>query len=506
MKNINERCPFNTECGRRKCFFELREAKCPYYSANAMPGNEIEDQMEENTYLPEEMDFLNAPDEEEAEELNVEESPINGIVMININRIYPHPDNPRKDIGDVSELAASIKESGLMQNLTVVPKNDSEYTVIIGHRRLAASRLAGLTEVPCAVRDMSEKEQLATMLAENMQRVDLTIPEQAEGIQMMLDFGESFEDIAKSTGLSESTVRRRAKIAKYGKDKLDVCFGRGATLFDFEEIDSIEDPEWREKLLDAVGTKDFDWKLRSAKSAAEVQVFKKAVEERVSKWAEFSLNEPEEEYETVACYSFYGYKDKVDSIPEEAPSEGELIYYTYSSGVQVVRLLTEEELAEEDEKDFEEEKRLEEKARKRETLLAIAKNAYERRKEFIVNFASADKFGAVVVAFAIWVITRGEYKALVASDVEEVYGQDVLGKFMNGEFPILESKALLLTAYCKLYDSERETFHNVYMIEHRGNAKLSKLYSYLQLLGYEMADEEEAWMNGTHEVFKGQEE
>ena len=66
IKNINERCPFSQECGRRKCVFELREAKCPYYSANAMPGNEIEDQKEENTYLPEEMDFLNEPDEEEA--------------------------------------------------------------------------------------------------------------------------------------------------------------------------------------------------------------------------------------------------------------------------------------------------------------------------------------------------------------------------------------------------------------------------------------------------------
>lgn len=500
-KKLNDRCPFASECGRRKCLFELREAKCPYYSANAMPGNEIEDQKEENTYLPEEMDFLNAPDEEEAEELNTEESP-NGIVMININRIYPHPDNPRKDIGDVSELAASIKESGLMQNLTVVPKNSTEYTVIIGHRRLAASRLAGLTEVPCAIRQMSEKEQLATMLAENMQRVDLTIPEQAEGIQMMLDFGESVEDIAKSTGLSESTVRRRAKIAKFGKDKLDICFERGATLFDFEEIDAIEDPEWKEKLLDAVGTKDFDWKLRSAKTDAQVQEFKKAVGERLSKWAEFSLGEPDEEFETFACYSYYSHKDKLDAIPEEAPLEGEYIYYTYSTGVEVVRLLTEEELAEEDEKDFEEEKRLEEKARKKDMLMSIAKNAYERRREFVSGFANANKFTSTIIAFAIWVITRGDYQAMINKDMEELCGQDLLDKFLIGTFDILEEKALLLTAYCKLYDSERETFHNEYMIEHRGNVKLKKLYSYLQLLGYELADEEEAWMNGTHEVFK----
>lgn len=78
------------------------------------------------------------------------------IINIPINRLFPHPDNPRKDLGDLSELSASIKASGILQNLTVVPDEpdtpDTDYTIIIGHRRYAAAKIAGLTELPCGGR------------------------------------------------------------------------------------------------------------------------------------------------------------------------------------------------------------------------------------------------------------------------------------------------------------------------------------------------------------------
>ena len=117
------------------------------------------------------------------------------IKYIPVSKLWRHPDNPRKDLGDVTELAESIKVNGVLQNLTVVPligeitkKWDGEsYRVIIGHRRLAAAKLAGLEELPCVVVEMSEREQLSTMLTENMQRSDLTVYEQAQGFQMMLD-------------------------------------------------------------------------------------------------------------------------------------------------------------------------------------------------------------------------------------------------------------------------------------------------------------------------------
>ena len=72
------------------------------------------------------------------------------MTQLPVDKLFPHPDNPRKDLGDLTELADSIKANGIFQNLTVVPADDSyeTFTVVIGHRRLAAAKLAGLSEVP----------------------------------------------------------------------------------------------------------------------------------------------------------------------------------------------------------------------------------------------------------------------------------------------------------------------------------------------------------------------
>ena len=106
-------------------------------------------------------------------------------------QLKPHPKNPRKDVGDVTELAESIKANGIFQPLTVLSGDCIDgYTVVIGHRRLAAAKLAGLKKVPCNVAEMTEQEQISTMLLENMQRNDLTVYEQAQGFQMMLDMGD----------------------------------------------------------------------------------------------------------------------------------------------------------------------------------------------------------------------------------------------------------------------------------------------------------------------------
>ena len=107
----------------------------------------------------------------------------NQIVYIPVDKIVPHVDNPRRDLGDLTELAESIKARGVMQNLTVVPcpaRGEGMYAVIIGHRRLMASKLAGIAEVPCVIAEMTPEEQLATMLLENIQRVDLKPHEQAQ--------------------------------------------------------------------------------------------------------------------------------------------------------------------------------------------------------------------------------------------------------------------------------------------------------------------------------------
>ena len=140
---------------------------------------------------------------------------MNEITMIPIGLLEHHPENPRKDLGDLTELTASIKKNGIMQNLTVIADPEtSKYLVVIGNRRLEAAKAAGLIELPCVVKDLDHKAQISTMLEENMQRADLTIYEQAQGFQMMMDLGYSAADIAEKTGFGETTVRRRIKMAE----------------------------------------------------------------------------------------------------------------------------------------------------------------------------------------------------------------------------------------------------------------------------------------------------
>lgn len=174
------------------------------------------------------------------------------IKNIEIRKIHSHPDNPRKDLGDITELSQSIAENGIMQNLTVVEREDGEYTAIIGHRRLAAALKAGLDTVPCAVVKMDEKEQQSTMLCENMQRSDLTVYEQAQGFQMMLDLGSTEDEIAEKTGFSKQTVKHRINLAKLDQDILkeknaDENFQM--TLKDMYELEKIDDVEARNEIL-----------------------------------------------------------------------------------------------------------------------------------------------------------------------------------------------------------------------------------------------------------------
>lgn len=143
------------------------------------------------------------------------------IVMLPAECLEHHPENPRKEIGDIAELTDSIKANGILQNITVVPKPDDEgkYLVVIGNRRYEAGLGAGLTEFPCVISDMDHTKQLETMLIENMNRSDLTPIEQAKGFEQLTLAGFTPEDIASKTGFSESTVRRRLKLTEYNEKR-----------------------------------------------------------------------------------------------------------------------------------------------------------------------------------------------------------------------------------------------------------------------------------------------
>ena len=126
--------------------------------------------------------------------------------------------------------------------------------------------MAGLAEVPCAVSFMNHRTQISTMLMENMQRADLTVYEQAQGFQMMMDLGFTEKEIGTATGFSETTVRRRLKMAEMDPKLLKkACEAkdteRQITLFDFERLAQVENVKERNALLKDIGDRNFDWKL-----------------------------------------------------------------------------------------------------------------------------------------------------------------------------------------------------------------------------------------------------
>lgn len=198
----------------------------------------------------------------------------NQIKLINTSLIDPHPDNPRKNIGDVTDLAASIKTNGLLSPLSVVP-NGSRYRVIAGHRRLAACKQAGTGAVPCFVLDLDPLQQLEAMVTENCQREQLTVLEEADAIQGMLDLGATTAAVAHRLGRSADYVRDRAKAASI---KADVR----KTRDDFDQLTIGQlmaiarydgQPDRQERLAHAAGTSNFDYILHNIE-----------VEDRRSQW------------------------------------------------------------------------------------------------------------------------------------------------------------------------------------------------------------------------------
>ncbi len=134
---------------------------------------------------------------------------------IPIDLIDPHPRNPRRELGELGELAESIRAHGVKQPATVVrhPQSEGRYLTVMGHRRIAAAAVAGRTTVPVIVDSMDEVEQLEVMLVENLQRTDLTISEEGDGYQGLLDLGVPKATIVRRTGRAKNTVETRLRVA-----------------------------------------------------------------------------------------------------------------------------------------------------------------------------------------------------------------------------------------------------------------------------------------------------
>ena len=426
------------------------------------------------------------------------------IIYIPVNEITAHPNNPRKDLGDLTELSESIRKNGVLQNLTVVPNvsENSGYTAVIGHRRLEASKMAGLEAVPCVISHLTEQEQVRTMLMENMQRSDLTVYEQAQGFQMMMDLGDTAEAIADKTGFSASTVRRRLKLLELDKEKFAAASERGATLMDFAALDGIDDIKTRNKVLEHVGTANFNYELKKT-------IDKQEADKRRKRWLELLetfATKTDDTKELRYVKSLYGAPDDF-TIPEDS-REIKYFYKVESWGLTLYREKTEEAPSPE-----EEARRIAEERRKQlnKRIVEIETRMMELRDEFMENLSNAEAKKRLP-SIAEWACQTALHKGFYISDSDYL---NVLAISIPDDADDEQEEAIFEELKLKAKEAHGKFFANMVFAAKSSrnlrchhwdnsyceNVELREMYAYLESLGYEISDEELAMLDGTHEVF-----
>ncbi len=180
-------------------------------------------------------------------------------VTLKISELEPNRTQPRKEFDEdaLSELADSISRHGLLQPILVRPLTLGGYEIVAGERRYRACRMAGLTEVPVIIRELSEGETMELALIENLQREDLTPLEEAEGYSVLMnEHGLTQEDVAKSVGKSRPAVAnalRLLKLPEYVRERLasgEITAGHARALL------GLENEENMQELCDLIVSKD----------------------------------------------------------------------------------------------------------------------------------------------------------------------------------------------------------------------------------------------------------
>lgn len=438
------------------------------------------------------------------------------IQEIELSKLKIHPKNVRKSYRGIDELAESIKVKGILQNLTVVPDPDEEgtYFVVIGNRRLTAARKAGIKTAPCFVTEMSEKDQASAMLMENMQRDDLTIYEQAQGFQMVLDLGETEEGLAEKTGFSKTTIRRRLNIAKLDQEALQEKEAEGEfqlSLSDLYELEKIKSVEKRNEILKGARNsreitsnvqriiseekqKDVEKKILSLlkKAGIEEAPEKAKMEIYTSKW------------ETVKTYSMRSDAPKKLDIQKE---EKETLYYLkYYSEVKVIRKAKKQKR----ELTPEEKRRAERDSRKK-RVRAMAKEMAACRRDFILDIIAGKikplenpgdamrKLWDVMRKGSSYVSDSSISSFLIGKssyDSTEEEKKDAAERIENLSVPELT----LITAYNGTENLELSEWTGDF--NKRSAGILKEFYEELMMYGFTYnSDDEVKLLNGTHDLY-----
>ena len=179
---------------------------------------------------------------------------------VKISEIIPNPFQPRKTFNEeaLQDLAASIKEFGVIQPL-LVRKSKEGFELIAGERRLRASKLAELTEVPVIIKDLADKEMAELAMIENLQREDLHYLEEAEGFQQLIaNFGFTQEELARRMGKRQSTIANKLRLLKLSDEVRLILVEDHLTERHARALLKLEDTKLQLEILDTIRQKELN--------------------------------------------------------------------------------------------------------------------------------------------------------------------------------------------------------------------------------------------------------
>lgn len=452
------------------------------------------------------------------------------IQMIPIEALEHHPENPRKDLGDLKELIASIKESGVMQNLTVVenPADDETWLVVIGNRRLEASKAAGLTELPCIISDMDHKTQLATMMAENMQRVDLTLTEQAQGVQLMMDLGMDAKEISKRTGLRKDAVERRAVMAKYDTAKAAAAIVRGGTISDFMELEKMPE-DCRDEMLEYVGTNNLRLKIKDKLAQLKQQEYRQQMYAKLETFAtrverQGYVGEKAVPMEFVTSwYTLSSNSAALFTIPEDVKDRH--YYYVVDDGVYFFIKLYKEDTSTQDERaeaTRRRQLRSDYMSMRADQAQALDRKLRNLRYEWLFSSGDVQWNQAALMRALVKVLGTGKWHSSYRDEQKEMTEQLTGLTLKNSGYASfvkledlhgMSDEKMLRVGVGLLWGSvDRDNYvpwerdYDNSCLAFRRSDVYEIVYDLLLAMGYEMSDEEAAYLGGTHEVYKPYEE
>ena len=448
------------------------------------------------------------------------------IEMIETYKLSHHPENPRQDLGDLTELAESIRKNGIMQNLTVVFEDGFDdydnpeahrYWVVIGNRRMEAAKMAGLEAVPCVVSNMDHRTQIATMLEENMQRADLSLYEQAQGFQMMLDLGFTKTEISEKTGFSETTVSRRLKMAELNRHNLKTAVGKQITMEDLDRLGQVEDIKKRNELLAMYGENNFEWMVNAAIKKQKAD----KVRPKAMKMIKESKIRPIPEKDKYSLYGKYESKtgwrielDKWDGKSEIIPkADGDLYYRENGNDIEFYQKVKKQkaEPVKKTPEEIEKEKRVDLAWR---TVERVQKTAREMRLEFAKKMKITPTNAMEMLQWALiaaTVMTMGYNtpdKALrKMAGLENEYSipnrERELFKYIHS-LPLYRWTELIFL----MFEGEEGQSggyaygSKVEVPKWQDCPRVNFCYQWLRQFGYRMSDEEEQMQTGTLDCFR----